>query len=283
MDKKNYRTIIILSSPRSGSKLLYDALKKFSCESEHLFNLNFWGLALKAIKGDDTLFKDRIKQKFSYIKIPELIDKDVVYDIWTQILVNDGSLLIDKSPFYLDDFEILELILDYKKNGNNVDFISCVRHPLDSITSQEENGKYRLGYFSIEERESLYIKRFENLKKIMMLLKDIPQFRYEDFIVDYKGNITKLFKKLKINFTTEDIEESAMIIGKSGRYNLSCNIRVRRWAISDKLKEIVRNNRYAEKPLLHTKDIISIITKSLLNEFRAIYFTFRFKILKRKS
>lgn len=274
------KTIIILSSPRSGSRLLYDYLKYYSPKSNYLLNLNFWGLALKAINGHDKLFKDRLKQQFPYISIPDVITKDTVYELWDEILKNDGPVLVDKSPFYLDNFQILNLIFEYKKSGNDVRFISFIRHPLDAITSQEENGKYRLGHLSIGEREALYLKRYANAKRLQYMDQNTINCKYEDFLYNFDASIKVILNYLEFEMNNNN---KIFIHGKSGRYNLSCNYKVRRWKISEDLKDFIKENRYPPKPKLLYINIHSILLKSILNEAHALYFTCLYKVFKKKN
>ncbi len=278
MGAKQNKTIIILSSPRSGSRLLYEYLKENSSGSDHLFNLNFWGLALNAINGDDEIFKTRLKQYFSYLKIPEIITMDSVFLFWDNIIQNDGPVIIDKSPFYLDNIEILNLILEYKNRGNTVKFIEFIRHPLDAITSQEENGKYRLGFFSIDEREMFYLKRYNNLGIFKQSCNDLTSCKYEDLLYDSKS----VLKSLE-DFLGFEIKETLFRNKcKTGRYNLSCNYNVRNWMISSKLKSFILKNNYPLKPVLLKRNILPILFNSFKNEFRARYYTLLFKLFKDK-
>lgn len=282
MSKCKFRTIIILSSPRSGSVLLYEILKPLSPNSDHLFNLNFWGLALNAIKGDDKLFRDRLRQKFPFIQIPKKIDDNSIFDIWNKIGEVDGPLLIDKSPFYLDNYEILELLLKYNNKYENVDFISFIRHPLDAITSQEENGKYRLGYLNITDREQFLLKRFNNLEKINLLIHSILIIRYEDLIQKTYSTIERINKELKLDEINHMRQSKLKIYGSMGRYNFSFNRKVRNWKISADTAELIKKYDYNLKPKTLKKRFLYIVFSSFIREILAQYYTLSFRLFKIK-
>lgn len=271
-------TIIILSSPRSGSRLLYEYLKEHSPNSDHLLNLNFWGLALDAINGDDKIFKARLKQYFSYLKIPDVITRDAIFTIWDTIVNEDGPIIIDKSPFYLDNFEILNLILEYKKRDNDVRFIAFYRHPLDAITSQEENGKYRLGYLKISEREKFYLKRYNNLFNFKQYCSDIFDCKYEDLLYNLEDTLNDLETFLGFKIKDNSLKDKYL----TGRYNLSLNRNVRRWNISKDLEMFIFEHDYQLKPVLLKKNIFRIIFKSFKNETLALYYTMLFRLFKNK-
>lgn len=282
MTKIRFRTIIILSSPRSGSILLYNALKLISPNSDHLFNLNFWGLAVRAINGDTKLFRDRLKQKFPYIKLPDVFDEDAIFDIWNNIGDADGPILIDKSPFYLDDYKILELLGRYKEKYERVEFIAFIRHPLDAITSQEENGKYRLGHLKIKDREEFYLKRFNNLEKFKTVEHGMHIIKYEDMIQKTYYTIKNINTELRLELNDQENKLKFKVNNCIGRYNFSWNRKVRNWDISKDMIELIKKYNYSIKPKPFKRMFLYLSLSSFIREIAALYYTFSFLLLNKK-
>lgn len=283
MKNSSNKSVIILSSPGSGASLLYKYLHYFSPNSDYLLNLNYWKLAYNAVNGDDYLFRERVNRYFPYINIPSKIKKQDVFNMWNRIIKEDGPLLIDNSPLYLNSWPIIQLLYEYKKRNENTFFISFLRHPLDAITCQEESGKFRLGRFSIKDKEALYIKRIENLKRMRKEIPDIINCKYEDLIERPYDVMLRVLNSLKIEFNKESLHNSAIIKGYTGCYNLSVNLSVRRWKITDKLKAYINEIGYPSIPVIMKNKVLKMISKSLRNELWAYYSTILFKLQKKRE
>ena len=181
------KTIILLSAKRSGSTALFKCFQKHSevkipHSNQKIDNweIQFWSLAVLALKGDFNPLQERLKKSFPKIdfKLKSEITEDNIFDIWNRILDDRGGVVFDKSPQYLGNNLALDLLKKYIYSGNNVKIISLMRDPRDTITSQYELWREFTEKDSLEKREKYWIKQYKHLEVLREKI-NIPLFYYE--------------------------------------------------------------------------------------------------------
>ena len=223
------KTIILLSSKRSGSTLVQNIFRNNKnvnlCHEDQsckVVECQFWSLSyellIKKISYSD--FKKKFKlQTFIDIKkiyLKQIKDKFDIFELWNIILDKYGPIIFDKSPQYLSNYKVIELILEYKKIYNNVYFIGIIRDPRDIITSQQ-----LLWGGNITDREKELISKFNNLQRLSDL-HDLAIIKYEDLIKSPDKKIFYLFQYCdlevnqisKINFHDQSINIHENIFSK---------------------------------------------------------------------
>lgn len=210
MNLKNNRrkTIILLSPKRSGSTLVQNIFSnnKFVklCHQNQFTKVvecQFWSLSYLFL--NKKISYKYLRQKFlkqtsfdiKKIYKENIRDKSDIFKIWNIILDKFGPIIFDKSPQYLSDFKIIELIIDYAKSGNQVNFLSIIRDPRDVLMSQ-----YLLWGGKIIEREEEIITKFENLNRLNKRV-NLYIFKYENLVKKSKIEIVKLFNFCNLEYS----------------------------------------------------------------------------------
>ena len=49
--------------------------------------------------------------------------------LWNKILIDNGGIIFDKSPAYLDDIKIFKLLKAYEDDGNKLHLLGFIRNP----------------------------------------------------------------------------------------------------------------------------------------------------------
>lgn len=119
--------------------------------------------------------------------------------------------------------------------------VVTVRHPLDCYLSLIKNGWQTFSPFTLEE----YAKRH---MAFLDRHRDLPLFRYEEFVADPDGQLEKICAELALSFLpgAESLIQIVDISGDSGRSSPNISRRARR-AISDEIEaEIDESPCYAK-------------------------------------
>jgi acyl carrier protein/LPS sulfotransferase NodH len=227
---KNERAIFVLSPPRSGSTLLRILLagnsKLFAPPELHLLPYNTMAERRKALTGERTnhllegtaralmqlngweadealAFVARCEQSGMTTKAfyPEL-----------QAPLKGERLLVDKTPWYIVDVDILKRI---EQDFENPLYIHLLRHPLGMVCSYEESALERLlptaaqesNFSSRELAELTWLLAQQNTLEIA---KHVPaqrwlQLRYEDIVVEPEAAMRRVCSFIGIPY------ENAMI------------------------------------------------------------------------
>jgi len=211
----------ILSSPRAGSTLLRSMLaghpQLFSPPELHL--LNFQDMAQRNETLNDSYLGEGLQRGFMELyqqnveesakKVEQLVrDNSSIKDVYAEILsAMDGRMLVDKSPSYASDLEIIrraEILFDQPK------YIHLVRHPYAMIESFSRMRMEKLigqgqadGHELAEEiwkRINGNIDQFfaESVSSDRRLL-----VRYEDLISEPEITLKKICRFLDIEYTGE--------------------------------------------------------------------------------
>jgi hypothetical protein len=160
---------------------------------------NYWYWAVRAIAGDKRHFVRKLGESVPNIRVPSIVTKTVVFDIWDQILNMFGPVVFDKSPIYLEDPAATDIMLRYM-SGRKRKFIffAFIRDPRDSIVSQHRKWPGE----SLKQRERAWLRKY-NLESLAAKLK-FPIYRYEDVASNPKIFIPKIFRLCEL----KDIESA---------------------------------------------------------------------------
>ncbi len=278
---KDNRTIILLSHKRSGTTALFKVFKKHSqvgvCHKNQEIDIwepNFWNLASKGLNGDKQPFIDRFTKSHPFLNIPDKFTAESVFNMWDQILKELGPIVFDKSPQYLGNHDAVNLMLEYKKRGNDVRLLSIIRSPLDTISSQYEvlgYGAYQnandkeemflkfphLLEDTPEKREENYLKKHLHLEKLITRGIDIPTFRYEDIAAAPSCYFPMIFRHCGL--INEEVY-SHIRPTNIGRHLISKDPAITNWKPSVDIQHIAKKYGY-----LYTPPKCKVITK--MNRF----------------
>ena len=260
------KTIILLSSKRTGSSAFFKVFKnhpKVNCLLKNpemdMIELNFWNSALKAIQGNSRNLKQVLKKINIQIKLPKKINKRFIFKLWNEILIDNGGIIFDKSPAYLDDIKILKLLKAYEDDGNKLYLLGLIRNPKDSITSQfelwDKKNNNRIKN-KIKKREKKWLKYYSNLQSFKLIRK-LEIFRYEDITKKKHYYFEKIFKicglKYKLSYT-DNIKKTSI-----GRFNLSIYSDIKKWKFSKDFKDhllFYNYQNYEKSPNFNQKLLI---------------------------
>lgn len=244
------KTIILLSSKRTGSSAIFKVFKKhpsIDCllknKEMDMIELNFWNSALDAINGKPSSLKKVLKKINFNFKLPKKITKKKIFNIWDNILNKHKKIIFDKSPSYLNSIEILKLIKDYESTGRKIEFIGLIRNPKDSIVSQFELWDKKNNNTivkSLKKREKKWLKYYTNLE-IFMKERKFKIYRYEDLVKN-----KKLFKKIfqLCGLSYKPYYVSHIKPTSIGRFNLTLFKEVKKWKFSNKFKLHLKKYNY---------------------------------------
>lgn len=244
------KTIILLSAKRSGSTALFKCFQKHSkVQIPHSnqkidnWEIQFWSLAVLALKGDVHPLKDRLSMSFPELdfNLKNEISEKNIFDTWNKILEARGGIVFDKSPQYLGNNSALELIKKYINSGNNVKIISLIRDPRDTITSQYELWRDFTEKDSLEKREKHWINQYKHLEVLRKQI-DIPLFYYEKIVSEPNVYMPKIYKFCELNMETNTWQHLKPV--SIGRYSTSLIINRKKWNFSDEFNFMIKNYNY---------------------------------------
>lgn len=131
-------------------------------------------------------------------------------------------------------------LLDVLAQAGPVLSVVTVRHPLDCYLSLIINGWQTFSPFTLEDYANRHIAFLDRHR-------DLPLFRYEEFVDDPDGQLEKICAELELPFVpgTESLIPVVEISGDSGRSSAHISRRPRR-AVSDEIEtEISESPGYA--------------------------------------
>jgi len=220
-EEKNAPAVFILSAPRSGSTLLRSILgghqDLFSPPELELLNFETLGERKEEFSDRFSFYREGVVKALMEInqcsgeEANKLMNgyeqRDITFQEMYAILQNGikGRLLVDKSPFYTLDVNVLnraEIAFDQAK------YVFLVRNPYGMILSFEE-----AKIDQIFRREHTYnVKELAELiwivsnQNILSFLKDIPEQRkhfitYESIVKEPESSIKSLCEFLEVEYS----------------------------------------------------------------------------------
>lgn len=251
----NAKTIILLSAKRTGSSAFFKAFKsnpKVNCllkrKDMDMIELNFWNSAFEAINGNQNNLKKILKKIDFNESLPTKFTKKKIFLLWEKILNKNGGIIFDKSPNYLNKYETLNLIDEFKKCGNNVIILGLIRDPRDAISSQHELWDKNLSInkliLKIKQREKKWLRQYENLEKFQSNLK-FKVYKYENLSRNKNKFFKEIFKTCNLNYNekyTSHIKPTSI-----GRYSFTFYKSLKRWKFSNKFKLHLSKYGYEKK------------------------------------
>jgi hypothetical protein len=226
----------------------------------NLWEPNFWNLGAEAIQGYPDKFLARFKKSHPFLDFPNTFTEESLFSLWDNILEELGPVVFDKSPHYLGNKAVFELLAKYMNKGNDVRFFTVIRDPRDAITSQYELWKSYVKDDSPKKRELAWLEKYHHLEYLQDNFADIPLFRYEDFASAPSCYAPMIFKHcgcVVIPETYEHIKPTSL-----GRYSASVLPSVRAWRFSDKFVTHLKKYGY-RIPQLTLFERTSISTRML--------------------
>jgi|TARA_B110000977_G_C10984479_1_gene457417 hypothetical protein len=234
------KTIILLAPKRCGTTALFNVFKnhtqvKISHHDQEIENWEpqFWNLAMLAINGKPNQFILRMKNTFPKIVYKKPFNKKKIFSLWSKILKVYGPCIFDKSPQYLNDYKVLQLIYEYKQKGNDVRFISMIRNPRDAITSQYELWKEHTGEISLKKREKKWLSHIINIEKFNEKVS-FPIYRYEDIANNKKIYFKKIFEECDLRFEKKSFKLFKPV--SINRFHKIFNKKIKQWSPGKKFK-----------------------------------------------
>lgn len=239
----------MLSAKRCGSTAIFKMFQQHPdvgvCHVNQDINNwepNFWNLGARAIDGFPDDFISRFKESHPFLSMPDQWTEETLFQLWDTILEKQGPVIFDKSPQYLGNVRVFELLKKYSQQGNDVRFFAVIRDPRDAISSQYELWKSYLKDDSPSKREIAWLKKYHHLEQLQQTFAYIPLFRYEDFSVApiCYGSI------LLDHCGCSQIVESYQHIRPTsiGRYSASISPKIRFWHFSQEFKEHLKKYGY---------------------------------------
>jgi hypothetical protein len=185
---KKHKTIIMLSAKRCGSTAMFRVFQKHPdvgvCHVDKSignWEPNFWNYAYRAINGNPEQLIKQLGTSHPGLKINTPLDTDRVFDLWGQILEQDGPVVFDKTPKYLAEPGTFELLRQYMDAGNDVRIFGMIRDPRDAITSQYTKWNRIVVDDHPDKRMKKWLKWYGLFEKVQTAFDQVPLFRYEDF------------------------------------------------------------------------------------------------------
>jgi hypothetical protein len=262
--------IVLLSAKRTGSTTIFRIFQKHP--DFKIFNENqkienwesqYWSLAVNAIAGFTDKFEKRLRQSIPSIKFPKIYDKSEVFKLHDEILNNFKDNVFDKSPQYLGNYNCLELLLEYARKNKNIYFISIIRNPLDSITSQHELWREYTKEKDLKKREHDWLKQYQHLKNLINNGVNIKQIRYENLVDNPENEVKDLCNYCEIKYYPEIISH---IKKKSvGRYQATLSRKIKRWVWSNDFEKHLIENLYHPSQLVKISNLdkLKIVLSSI--------------------
>lgn len=230
---KKFKTIILLSAKRCGSTAMFRMFKQHPdvgvCHVNQdiaVWEPRFWDLAVKAINGDSKPFRDRFSKSHPFLEMPiELWSKSYVFYMWKQILAKLGPIVFDKSPHYLSDIRTLNLINEFRDQGEDVRIIALIRDPKDAIDSQ-----YNKWGGSVKLRELDWLYKYHVLENFKKDNPFIFTLKYEDLVNSPAFYLKQICEYCDIKYVKKahyHIEPKRV-----GRYSNTKHKEIKEWEMS---------------------------------------------------
>ena len=251
----NNKTIILLSSKRTGSSAFFKVFKshpKVNCllkrKDMDMLELNFWNSAYEAINGNQINLKKMLRKINFNEHLPSKLNKKKIFFLWKKILNKNGGIIFDKSPNYLNKYETLNLINDFIKCGNKVVIFGLIRDPRDAISSQHELWDKSLSkaklILKVKKREKKWLSQYENLERFQNSFK-FKVYKYEHICNNKNKSFKEIFKKCNLVYNqkyTIHIKPTSI-----GRYSLTFYRSLKKWKFSSKFKKHLSKYGYDKK------------------------------------
>lgn len=241
------KTIILLSAKRCGTTALFKMMRKHPgvnfcsiTKNPNNWEPGFWNNGYSALQSGKTeKFINRFQKNYSYLPVPHVTSKRILFDLWDAVLENRGPNIFDKSPQYLRSKGALDLILKYKAQGNDVRVIGLIRDPRDAITSQFRlwSKVYRQKTGTKDSpgrREKEWLLKYKNLEYIQSKIPGMFMMKYENFTRYprlYLGLMCEYCGISYLPYTHQHIKPVSI-----GRYKVSKLPAVRNWEFSEEFK-----------------------------------------------
>lgn len=260
------KLIIMLSAKRCGSTALFkmfqnNKLCKIAHKDQNIENweIQFWSLASKALKGKDYEFRKRLKKCLPEINVPNKLNKKKIFKLWSLIHGKVGKVIFDKSPQYLGDRDALTLLYEYCLEGNDVKIFCFIRNPLDAITSQHELWHGYTKEKNLIKREKDWLIKYKHFEDIKKKFK-IKFFKYENFVTnpDFYGK--KLMNFCEIPYNKSDWQHIKPV--SIGRYNSSLFKNIKNWEVSTQMIQHMKKYNYKINNSINILQIIKILLNS---------------------
>ncbi len=200
---------------------------------------------MAALKGNPESLRQMLRSAFPDNDLETGLEtKHDLMNLWDKILEICGGVVLDKSPNYLNDFQILELIRDYRESRPSTKIIGIVRDPRDSIASEHE----LLGKSGAEHLQTLESKRLRQLQNLLRFQKELgfPMFRYEDLVAAPTVYVPTLLGAADLDLAPGMTEHFAAT--SIGRFSYSLNTDVVTWKPSPELREMIKLLGYPDAP-----------------------------------
>lgn len=266
----------MLSSKRCGSTAMFHVFQKHPdvgvCHIDHRivrWEPNFWNLAADAIDGDSKPFISRFRDSHPFLEMPDTFTESTVFELWNQILREQGPTVFDKSPQYLGHEAGMNLLLRYRDAGNDVRIFSVIRDPRDSITSQHELWK-SFERVSPKDREKEWLDKYHHLERLQNN-NLIPLFRYEDVTAAPSCYLPMLFRHCDCQDVPESYDHLRPMT--NGRYSASLSPSIRFWRFSDAFSSHLRKYGYPKRQVGISKRcylVATMLLPTLQREVRSI-------------
>ncbi len=269
------RTIILLSAARCGSTAVLRMFQRHpdvgicsvnqgvgNCEP------HFWSTAAKAIAGDSERLLIKMRNTLPNVSLPYDYTENSMFKLWDSILERQGPIVFDKSPFYLDSRDGINLLYKYIQKGNDVRIFAMIRDPRDAITSQYELFTAQHKWVSPKKHEELWIDRYSHLEEIQSKIGYLPVFRYEDFAAAptcYAPIIFNFCGVRHLPYTYDHITPTNV-----GRKSTSLYPKVRQWKMGKEFKEHLVKYGYLDYKDNRVKKIFRFIRMFPGNMYRVI-------------
>ena len=269
------KTIILLSSKRSGSTAIFKCFQKHSQvniphhdQKIENWEIQYWSLASLALQGNLDPLQKRLSISFPKIKIDfnKNINEKFIFNLWNEILDNNGGIVFDKSPQYLGDFKAMNLLKKFIINGNNVKILALIRDPKDTITSQFELWKEYTLNDSLEKREKFLVQQYQHLEKLQKE-NNIPLYYYEKLSRNPIKYMTEIYNYCELPIENDTWSHLKPV--SIGRYSTSIIINKKKWQFSDEFKEFLTKHNYLEEQLNYIQKIFLKILRIIL-EFKRL-------------
>jgi len=257
------RTIILLSSKRSGSTAVFTMFQRHPdvgvCHVNRAIDLwepNFWNFGAEAIAGRPELFAKRFAESHPFLGGGAPRSEDELFAMWDAILDRQGPTVFDKSPKYLGDRAAFDLMLKYRARGDDLRFIALVRDPRDVITSQFTLWNHLVEGDSPAFREDRWIAQYEHLEQLQRQFY-IPLFRYEDFAAAPAVYAPIMFEHCGVRHVPEAYAHVRPV--NVGRHATSDKEEIRAWTPGEKLRRMMRvfGYRATPAPLVEPKPAVT--------------------------
>lgn len=221
---RNAPALFVLSPPRSGSTLLRVILagnsRLFAPPELHLLPYNTMGERFRALSGEytDHLLEGAVRAVMQvygcsgedarkYVRQCEEADMTTKeFYRRLQVQLKGERLLVDKTPSYVIDIDILKRA---ERDFDNPLYIHLVRHPCGMVRSYEESKLQRLMPMvqeaSFGSRELAELTWLTAQQNTLAFAQQVPpqrwlQVRYEDIVCDPEPSIRRICEFLGVPY-----------------------------------------------------------------------------------